>query len=264
MMLPTVFVSHGSPMLALTDTPAAAFLRTFGARLQRPRAVLGVSAHFETDRPTVSRAGAPGMIYDFRGFPPALSEIVYAAPGAPEIAEEVAAALTEAGLEAELNERGFDHGTWVPLALMYPGADVPVVTLSIQPEAGPEHHYRLGQALAALPARGILVLGSGSLTHNLWEMDRGEVDAEVREWATAFAEWIDARLAEGDVAALLDYRSRAPHAERNHPTDEHLLPLFVALGAAGEGASVRRVHTSHEYGALMMDAYAFSPTAVAA
>jgi 4,5-DOPA dioxygenase extradiol len=262
-MLPTVFVSHGSPMLALADTPAASFLRSFGATLPRPRprAILAVSAHFETGRPTVSRAAAPGMIYDFRGFPPALSEIVYAAPGSPETAGEVAAALSEAGLAAELSERGFDHGTWVPLSLLSPGADIPVVTMSIQPDAGPAHHYRIGQALRALPARGILVLASGSLTHNLWEMDRGDVDAEAREWAKAFADWVDARLAEGDVAALLDYSSRAPHAERNHPTDEHLLPLFVALGAAGEGASARRVHTSHEYGALMMDAYAFTPAA---
>ena len=262
-MLPTVFVSHGSPMLALADTPAATFLRSFGASLERPRAIVVVSAHFETDRPTVSRAAAPEMIYDFRGFPPALSEIVYAAPGSPEIAEEVAGALSEAGLAPQLGERGFDHGTWVPLTLMYPDAGIPVVTVSIQPDETPAHHYRLGQALRALPARGILVLASGSLTHNLWEMDRGDVDAAAREWATAFADWIDARLAEGDVEALLDYRRRAPFAAKNHPTDEHLLPLFVALGAAGEGASARRVHTSHEYGALMMDAYAFSPPAAA-
>lgn len=260
-MLPTLFVSHGSPMLVLSDTPAARFLASYGRQLRRPRAIVLASAHFETDRPAVSRAQRPGMIYDFFGFPPALSEIVYEAPGAPDVAGEVREALVAAGIAAEFSERGFDHGTWVPLKLMFPEADIPVVTLSVQPHETPAHHYRVGEALRPLVATGVLMVGSGSLTHNLGEMRRGDPEAPPPEWVTQFAEWINRRLAEGDVEALLDYRRQAPCAARNHPTDEHLLPLFVALGAAGAHPKAERVHSSNEYGALMMDTYAFAPAA---
>jgi 4,5-DOPA dioxygenase extradiol len=257
---PSLFISHGAPTLLLDDSPANAFLRGLGARLGRPRAVLCVSAHWETARPAVNAGGRPDTIHDFMGFPRALHEFVYPAPGDPELAARVAALLAAAGMAVDRDPvHGLDHGAWVPLALMYPGADVPVVQLSVQPALGAAHHVALGRALAPLCAEDVLVLGSGSLTHNLAEVrrylhDRGAAPAGM-PWAAEFEGWIADAVAAGDLAALVDYRARAPHAEHAHPTDEHLLPLHVAA-AAGGGAG-RPVHRSLAFGSLSMAAYAF-------
>jgi 4,5-DOPA dioxygenase extradiol len=257
-----VFVSHGSPDLAITQTAAHDFLKSYGRSVDRPKAILTVSAHFETSGPVLVTDPSPEMIYDFGGFDPALREIVYPAPGAPEVARLAFEALEAAGLEPKLTEkRGYDHGVWVPLMLLFAKADIPVAQLSIDPHRDPAWHYRLGQALQPLTEHGVLVLGSGSLTHNLHEVftpaGLRRRDDEVPQWVDDFAAWIAGRLAEGDVESLLNYRERAPFAVENHPTDEHLLPLFVALGAAGEHALGRRLHDSREFGVLAMDAYAF-------
>ena len=179
----------------------------------------------------------------------------YAAPGDPALARRAAALLEGAGLPARLEPRGLDHGAWVPLMLMYPEADIPVVQLSIQTQRGPAHQLRVGEALAPLRADGVLVLGSGSVTHNLGEFRGATIDAPPPEWVTHFADWLAAAAAEGRTADLLDYRRRAPGAVRNHPSDEHLLPFFTALGAAGAGAAGRRVHASTTHGVLAMDVY---------
>ncbi|MGI4717940.1 MAG: dioxygenase family protein [Janthinobacterium lividum] len=257
--LPAIFVSHGSPMLALQDSPARRFLEGLGTALPRPRAVLAVSAHWETlGAPAVSLAPRPETIHDFGGFPRALFEIRYPAPGAPEVAERAAALLEAAGLPAQRSaDRGLDHGAWVPLRLMYPDAGVPVAQLSILRGGDPAGHARIGAALAALREEGVLVLASGSLTHNLYEYRGQGLDAPVPDWVAGFGDWMKARLEANDSAALLDYRRAAPFAARNHPTDEHLLPLFVALGAAGPRARATRLHASVEHGVLAMDAYAF-------
>lgn len=257
--LPTLFLSHGSPMLALRDSPARRFLQGLGASLARPEAILVVSAHWETmHAPAVSLAPQPGTMHDFGGFPRALFEIRYPAPGAPAVAERAAALLEGAGVAVGRSAvRGLDHGAWVPLSLMYPDADVPVAQISIVHGASPAEHERMGLALAALRSEGVLVVGSGSLTHNLYEFRGQAIDAPAPDWVSGFEEWMKARLDAGDRAALLDYRRAAPHAERNHPTEEHLLPLFVAMGAAGAAARASRLHTSFEHGVLAMDAYAF-------
>lgn len=257
--LPTLFLSHGSPMLAIQDTPARRFLQGLGAALPRPEAIVVVSAHWETmGAPAVSLAPRPETIHDFGGFPRALFEIRYPAPGAPAAAERAAALLEEAGIAVGRSTvRGLDHGAWVPLSLMYPQADIPVAQLSIVRGAGPAEHERLGLALAALRREGVLVVGSGSLTHNLYEFRGQAIDAPAPDWVSGFEQWMKARLDASDRPALLDYRRAAPHAERNHPTEEHLLPLFVAMGAAGPGAQATRLHTSFEHGVLAMDAYAF-------
>ncbi|PLX39198.1 MAG: dioxygenase [Hyphomicrobiales bacterium] len=261
-----VFISHGSPALLLGQSAARQFLADWGADLPRPRAILSISAHFETDRPVVVTDPEPEMIYDFYGFPRPLYEIVYPAPGDKDLAEQIALHLHEVGLKPAITEkRGYDHGTWVPLVVSHPKADIPVVQLSIQPDLDPAHHYRLGQALAGLKDEGILIFATGSITHNLREMVR-EVPEEagtngVFPWVAEFADWIADKVAAGDVDALLDYRAKAPHGVRNHPTDEHLLPLFVALGAAGEGARGKLLHESGQHGALRMDAYAFEKSA---
>jgi 4,5-DOPA dioxygenase extradiol len=155
--------------------------------------------------------------------------------------------------------RGYDHGTWVPLLLMRPQADIPVVQLSVNPEAGPDWHYKIGRALEPLTQQNVLILGSGAATHNLRELfgNQYPLDAPAPDWVKIFGDWLDEQIVAGDIDALLHYRTRAPHAVRNHPTEEHLLPLYVALGAAGERAVGARIHTSHQYGVLMMAAYAF-------
>jgi 4,5-DOPA dioxygenase extradiol len=249
-MLPSAFISHGAPTLPLDDVPARSFLKELEARLGRPKAILVASAHWETASPEVSAPAVNETIHDFYGFPKPLYALRYPAPGAASLAERVAA-LTGATVE---KERGLDHGAWVPLMLAWPEAEIPVAQLSLQSEGGPRHHFELGRRLAPLREEGVLVLGSGSFTHNLRELARRDPGAPEPPWVTRFAEWVDAALLEGRLEDILDYRRRAPDAVRNHPTEEHLLPLFVALGAGGRA---ERLHSSTTMGALRMDAYAF-------
>ncbi|HTO47335.1 MAG TPA: class III extradiol ring-cleavage dioxygenase [Burkholderiales bacterium] len=261
--LPTVFVSHGSPMHALEPGPAGAAWAGLARSLPRPRAILMASAHWETNVPMLTGSAKPETIHDFFGFPKPLYELRYPAPGAPELANRARDLLRDAGLTAAVDGcRGLDHGAWSPLLYMYPEADIPVVQLSLQPELGPRHHYRLGRAVAPLAEEGVLLFGSGHMTHNLRDWMRGARDVTPAPYAREFQTWVDERIAAGDHEALIEYRSRAPHAVRAHPTDEHFLPLFFALGAAGEGARPRRVYDAIEGGALAMDAYAFAPAAV--
>lgn len=257
---PTLFVSHGAPNLILHNVPARRFLERYGAEVGRPKAILVASAHFETEAPCLTADERPETIHDFGGFEPELYRMTYPAPGAPDLAARAAELLTEAGLPAGLaHSRGLDHGAWVPLKLLYPGADIPVVELSVQPRRGAEHHLRVGRALAPLRRDGVLVIGSGVLTHNLSEFFRGGYaeDAPAPDWVAEFGEWMRDRIETGAVDELAAYRSRAPHAQRNHPSEEHILPLFVAMGAAGAAARGRRVHSSYSHGVLQMDAYAF-------
>lgn len=258
--LPTIFVSHGSPMLALQDSPARRFLMGLGASLPRPKAIVMVSAHWETGGgPAVSLAAQPETIHDFGGFPQALFDIRYQAPGAPDVAEHAATLFEAAGIPVGRSaQRGLDHGAWVPLSLMYPDADLPVLQISLVRGASPAAHVQLGRALARLRHEGVLVIGSGSLTHNLHEFRGQPVDAPAPGWVSEFGHWMRERLEANDQAALMDYRKLAPSAGRNHPSEEHLLPLFVAMGAAGDQAKARLLHASIEHGVLAMDAYSFN------
>ncbi len=260
---PVLFVPHGAPTFALRPGAAGAALTTVARTLSRPRVIVIVSAHGDTAMPTVGFADRPETIHDFWGFPEELYALHYPATGCREAAQEVATAIEVAGLPVQTDpQRGLDHGAWVPLRLMFPDADVPVIPLSIQSRGGSEAAYRLGRALAPLTERGFLVIASGNLTHNLrdfqlsWRKD-GQTPAYVRE----FADWIANRLAARDLPALLDYRRQAPEAVRAHPTEEHLLPLYVALGAAGDLAEIERFHTGIDDYVLAMYAYAFLPDA---
>lgn len=258
MTLPALFVSHGAPTLVVDDVPAHDFLQTLPSLLPGPvRAILMISAHWETPVPAVSTVAHPDTIHDFGGFPEALYRLHYPAPGAPALAARVVERLAAAGIAVATSAtRGLDHGAWVPLMLGWPDAQVPVTQLSVQPQLGATHHYRLGQALAPLRDEGVLIIGSGSFTHDLSEFRKArlEMDAPEPGWVTAFADWIDAAIVDDRIDDLLDYRRRAPEAVHNHPTEEHLLPLHVALGAGGSG---RRIHRSTTFGVLRMDAYAF-------
>jgi 4,5-DOPA dioxygenase extradiol len=251
-MLPAVFVSHGAPTLPFDDSPARDFLRGLGRSLPRPKSILMVSAHWETAEPTLTAAPHPATIHDFRGFPQPLYDLRYDAPGDPDMAARIADDLDRAGFPAVLDgRRGRDHGAWVPLLLMYPDADIPVVQLSIQPRRGPAHHLALGRALAAVRDE-VLILASGGLVHNLTALDwSGGAEPE---WSARYSAWMDGALAERRDDDLIHYRTRAPEADRAHPTEDHILPLFVAYGA---GTATRRLHASASFGSLRMDAYAF-------
>jgi 4,5-DOPA dioxygenase extradiol len=258
--LPTLYVTHGSPTLIVDDCPARDFLAGLGRRLPRPKAVLCVSAHWEAPRAAVSAAPTPETIHDFYGFPPALYEQRYPAPGAPTLAGRVAGLLHKAGIACVVDPlRGLDHGAWVPLKLMYPAADVPAFQLSVQSPLGPEHHIGLGRALAPLREEGVLILGSGSATHNLADFRgvRGIADP-VRPYVKPFDDWLVKTVEAGDEETLADYR-RAPEGPRNHPSAEHFLPIFVPFGAAlaaGEGRA-KTLHRSYTYGILAMTAFAW-------
>lgn len=257
--LPVLFVSHGSPMTALEPGAAGARWAELGRTLPRPRAVLVASAHWETELPMLTGSSRPRTIHDFGGFPPALHAMQYPAPGAPDVAAAAAALLKSAGFAAAVDGcRGIDHGVWVPLLHMFPAADVPVVELSVQPARGAPHHIAVGRALAPLAREGVLIVGSGHVTHNLGDWMRNHRQAAPLPYVTAFAEWVSTTLAAHDQEALEHWQDRAPAAQRAHPTDEHFLPLLVAYGAAGANARSERIHEEVVGGALAMDAYRFA------
>jgi 4,5-DOPA dioxygenase extradiol len=256
--LPTLFLSHGSPMHALQPGAVRAVWEGIARALPRPEAILIASAHWETNLPALSGAAQPETIHDFYGFPKPLYEIQYPAPGAPDIAAWALKLLQENKFKASLDPaRGLDHGAWSPLLYMYPDADVPVVQLSLQTRLGARHHLALGRALRPLAGEGVLMIGSGLMTHNLRERRRD--DGATEPYVLEFRDWIDARIREWNLDSLAEYRTRAPHAARAHPTDEHFQPIFFALGAAGDGARAQHLYDTVESGVLAMDTYRFDP-----
>lgn len=268
--LPPLFLSHGSPMTALEPGEAGDFFRRLGpaidATFGRPRAVLAISAHSLTREPVLVAGSRHETIHDFGGFPDALYRLRYDAPGAPELATRVQALLAGAGIPVQRHDGGgLDHGIWTPLLHVYPAVDVPVLPLAWPPGWTPAQLFALGRALAPLAAEGVLVMASGSITHNLRRvfaaLGAGRIDAPATPESTAFRDWFAERGAAADWPALLAWRTQAPHAALMHPSDERLLPFFVAGGAAGEAPVARRVHDSLTYGDLGMDAYAFGPQA---
>ncbi|HEX4303280.1 MAG TPA: class III extradiol ring-cleavage dioxygenase [Rhizomicrobium sp.] len=255
-MLPALFVSHGAPTLPFDDVPARDFLRGLGQRIGRPKAILCVSAHWDTAAPALNAVATNTTIHDFHGFPEQLYRVRYDAPGAPQLAGKIATLLHGAGHAATLDpERGLDHGAWVPLMLMYPDADIPVLQLSVQSAATPAQHIALGRALAPLREEGVLILGSGGFVHNLRLLDRHGSGAPEPQWSAGFAEWVHNALIEGREDDLANYRRLAPDAARAQPTEEHFTPLFVAYGAGGKA---ERLHRSATFGSLRMDAYSFA------
>jgi 4,5-DOPA dioxygenase extradiol len=256
-MLPSVFISHGSPMHALEPGAAGEAWKALARRLARPRAILIASAHWETNLPMLTGADKPETIHDFYNFPEPLYRLRYPAPGAPELARRAQTLLKEAGFTAPIDGcRGLDHGAWSPLLYMYPDADVPVVQISVQPALGPRHHIEVGRSLRKLSEEDVLIVGSGHMTHNLRDWSRGQ--GQPAPYAREFQHWVKEKLEERDLESLLDYRSRSPHGARAHPTDEHFLPLFFALGAAAEKSRPERVYDAIDSGVLAMDAYLFN------
>ncbi|MHB8255233.1 MAG: dioxygenase family protein [Acidiferrobacter sp.] len=256
--MPSLFLSHGTPTLATESHPVTAFWRQCGLRLGRPRAVLVISAHWQTVGLRITTAEPPTTLADFYGFPPELYTLRYAAPGAPDLVSRIADLLKAKNWALTADPaRGLDHGVWVPLWHLYPAADIPVAQLSLPQGLGPESLFALGQVLGPLRAEGVLILGSGGASHNLRALGEQTPDGAPPLWVSDFTAWLTQALILGHIADLWDYRRKAPYAVRNHPTDEHLLPLFVALGAAAPGNLVRHEFAGALYGSLAMDSYSF-------
>lgn len=263
-VLPALFVSHGAPLFALDAGTTGPALTQWGAALRQQfpqlRGIVVMSPHWMARSPQVMTGPQPATWHDFGGFPPALYQLQYPAPGSPALAQEVLALLNAAGLAAQGDEaRPFDHGAWVPLMHLFPQADVPVVQVALPAQAGPAELYALGAALRGLRSRGVLVVGSGSMTHNLAEFFGGA--REPAPYVLEFSRWIESALARGDLQALLNYRAQAPHAHRAHPTEDHFLPIFFALGAAGDDLHASYLSREVMYSMLSMDAFALGAPA---
>jgi 4,5-DOPA dioxygenase extradiol len=255
-MLPTLFISHGSPTLLIDDCPANEFLKTLGNTLPKPKAILVISAHWETDKPRITSNEKPDLIYDFGGFADELYKAKYPAKGSKALALQIKDILKD--LQADIDEsRGLDHGVWVPLKLIYPNPAIPVLQLSIQPDRSPEYHYELGKKLSVLREQGVLIIGSGSITHNLRAFFGNELNSAPNHRAKEFSDWVYKTLNDKKPKALMNFIDSAPYAEWNHPTTEHFLPLFVAYGATGISSNVKRLHSSFTFGVISMDIYSF-------
>ena len=252
--LPGLFISHGSPMLALNPEQVGPALERLSLNLPRPQAIIIMSAHWESDDLEVSSAVRPETWHDFRGFPKELYDIRYPAPGNPELAEEVLHLLAESGISAHANStRPRDHGVWMPLLHMYPDAEIPVIEISLPMNMTAQDIYKIGQSLLPLREKQILLIGSGSITHNLRKLSWDGKDSNVPVWASTFRNFVVNKLSHNDFDAVLDWQN-IPHVERNHPTLEHFAPLFFAMGT-GNRFSI--VHSSFSMGALGMDIYRF-------
>lgn len=263
MTQPSLFIGHGAPTLLIEPTDARDFLLSLAERFPVPKAILVISAHFNARVPVITSAARPETIHDFRGFPEVLYQQQYPAPGDPILAGQIAERLQAAGFPAVTHDgRGLDHGAWIPLMLAYPKADIPVLQLSISMNESPEWHYRLGQALQPLRDEGVMIFASGSVTHNLRAVFSGnyQLDSPEPEWVSSFAGWLAERIEAGDQDAILSAVQSGPHGRENHPTMDHILPLFVALGAGGYNAG-HRLHQSTTYGVIAMDAYSFGEAA---
>ncbi|KAG8374585.1 hypothetical protein BUALT_Bualt10G0010700 [Buddleja alternifolia] len=258
----TFYISHGSPTLAIDDSlPARHFLKSFRQRVfsDKPNSILMISAHWDTTEPTVNAINGPSdTIYDFYGFPKPMYQLKYPAPGAPDLANKVKKLLEEAGFKRvhKDKKRGLDHGAWVPLMLMYPEADIPVCQLSVQTEMDATYHYNLGKALAPLKQEGVLIVGSGSATHNLRTMQSS--NDSVASWAAEFDNWLRESLLSGRYEDVNQYEEKAPFAKQAHPWPEHFYPLHVAMGAAGVNPKAELIHDSWTNYTLSYASYKFT------
>ncbi|GKU88889.1 hypothetical protein SLEP1_g3101 [Rubroshorea leprosula] len=257
----TFYISHGSPTLCIDETiPARHFLKSWKEKVygERPKSILVVSGHWDTDVPAVNTVDTHDTIYDFYGFPDAMYKLKYPAPGAPVLAKRVKELLMASGFKrvVEDRKRGLDHGAWVPLMLMYPEADIPVCQLSVQSEKDGTYHYHMGKALAPLREEGVLIIGSGSTTHNLRTLQFNSTS--VAPWAQAFDTWLRDALLEGRYDDVNQFQEKAPNARMAHPWPDHFYPLHVAMGAAGEKSKAKLIHESWGLGTLSYASYQFS------
>jgi len=260
--LPSLLVPHGAPTFTLAPGAAGLALREQVESIDDLRAVVIVSAHWEATVPTVGAATKLETIYDFWGFPDSLYGITYPATGCSEAAKEVVEAIQQNGLSAKLDyKRGLDHGAWIPLRLMFPNADIPIVPLSLTHGMGADKAYRLGLSLNALTQHGFLIIGSGNITHNLSDYRHAYQNQTFTppKYIEQFSDWIAHKSSPINIPDLLNYRTQAPNALRAHPSEEHLMPFYVAMGAAGESPLITRFYKGINDYVIAMDAYRFTP-----
>ena len=257
--MPAVFISHGSPMVAIQRGPYQAALAEFG-RAVRPRAIVSISAHWGTGTSiSITGDARHTTIHDFGGFPSSLYELHYNAPGSPELASRVARLLADSGWDTNITQdRGLDHGTWIPLRLMYPEANIPVVALSVPLQLSPEDLYRIGQTLAPLRGEGVLILGSGGVVHNLRLVHFEDQQHPVEPWAAEFDSWFRDVVQQKKLTELFHFAKAAPHARTAVPTFEHFAPVFVVLGAAADGGKVSTIYEGFEHGNISMRSFAMA------
>ena len=253
--MPALFISHGAPSIALEHDDFTRAVAAYCATLAGARAIVIVSAHWQTRGLRVNAVAHPETIYDFGGFPDALYRIRYEAPGDPTLAREIAALFGDAGLEIT---RGWDHGLWVPLRILLPEARVPIVEISQPFPTTPDELMRIGQALAPLRDRGVVIIGSGGIVHNLRAIHLDDKAAPVDDWAAEFDTWFATHLAARDFDTLTRYRTLAPHADLAVPTPEHFEPLFVTLGASHPNDDLTTIYEGFHYGNLSMRTFAFA------
>lgn len=255
---PVLFLSHGSPMTALGGDELSSVWAKLAERLPKPDAILMISAHWNTRAPVLTSSAHPETIHDFGGFPAELYRLRYPAPGAPDSAQRIAQLLSTSGFAVGLDEtRGLDHGAWVPLRILFPETNVPVIQLSVQPQLDARHHYAMGQALAALSDENVLIVGSGHMTHNLRDFLYPPTGERPASATRAFYEWAHGCILNQRDDDLLDWE-KAPGARYAHPTPEHFLPLFVALGAAGSNRQTDWLGGGWIEDALAADNYCFT------
>lgn len=254
--MPSIFIGHGSPMNALADNAFTRHLKELGERIERPKAILMVSAHWLTRTGSfISVVPKPPTIHDFGGFPDELFAVQYPAPGAPEAAREAIAQVKSVQVHED-HEMGLDHGAWSILKHIYPAADVPVFQLSIDWDLSPAQHYALAQELHGLREKGILIMGSGNVVHNLRLLNwKGGPDVVPYDWAVEFDAFVQRNVASGDHQALVDYSSLGAVAQQAHPTNDHYLPLLYTLGASDKGAPLTEIHTGMEMGSISMRSF---------
>uniref|UniRef100_A0A6F8Z9N4 stizolobate synthase n=2 Tax=Bougainvillea TaxID=3540 RepID=A0A6F8Z9N4_9CARY len=254
----TYYISHGTPMLAVDEAvPARKFFKEWREKVdgRKPNSILIISAHWETHHPTITAVDRCDTIYDFYGFPSSLYKLKYPAPGAPQLAKQVEQLLTNAGFKDVKmdNKRGLDHGSWVPLMLMYPEANIPICQLSIQMNKDAIHHYNMGKALASLKEQGVLIIGSGSATHN-----PRAIGLEAKKAVAQFDQWLEKTLISGRYQDVNEYEKKAPHAKMAHPWPDHLYPLHVAMGAADTNSKAELIHRSQCPNTISYPCYKFT------
>ncbi|WP_028784756.1 dioxygenase [Thalassobacillus devorans] len=259
-MMPSYFIAHGAPLLALEDNPYTRFLKDLGGSLPRPKAIVLFSAHWESRIQQVSEAEEYSTIYDFGGFSEALYQIKYPAKGNQRISERIKKAFSQHDVPFEVETaRGLDHGAWVVLRMLYPEADIPVISMSVDPELPPQQQYAIGKSLAALRQEDVLIIGSGGTVHNLgavkFQQDNGQVDS----WAVEFDDWLEKQLQRWNLEALFNYQQETPVAELAVPPygNEHFIPIFYAMGAADDEKNAYLAHRSYRYGNLSHSVWQF-------
>ncbi|MDP4083202.1 MAG: class III extradiol ring-cleavage dioxygenase [Bacillota bacterium] len=247
-MIPSLFLAHGSPMLAIEETEYTRFLASLGNKI-KPKVIVLFTAHWEKDTLTISSTDdIYETIYDFYGFPDELYEVKYPARGSKKLADKLKMKFEQEGIPAELDStRGLDHGSWTLLYKMYPKADIPVVQISVSPFLSPEKQYQIGKVLKDLGSEDILVIGSGVTVHNLRIINWSATEPE--QWAIDFDDWLIDKIQKRDLAHLYNYEKLAPNASLAVPRPEHFVPLFIAMGS-GQTDEPQVIHRSYDLGTL--------------